>query len=219
MEKILVFLILIAIVIVLFTKPFEGFQNTNSDVSKFKGSVHVRGRVNVLANDNQKVKFDKLCIKDSKTGLTSCIDSQKMAYLVNNRDHRLKLFCLGNTCISKNHLDILHGKNTFKLRDLSENECLSTIGNKNIHWRESWKYAQHDDNDDARQQLLQNPITYAKCQDKKNVNFKLEPINGDNINKRVNVPLNESSNVGYKSTSDNYIRAKPSKEQKVAFST
>ena len=38
-------------------------------------------------------------------------------------------------------------------------------------------------------------------------------------NSEVNVPLNESSNVGYKSISDNYIRAKPSKEQKVAFST
>ncbi len=35
---------------------------------------------------NERVKFDKLCIRDSKTGLTSCIDSKKNFYLVNNKD-------------------------------------------------------------------------------------------------------------------------------------
>ena len=61
------------------------------------------------------------------------------------------------------------------------NQCLSTIGNKWIHWRESFKFAQHDDNDDAKFQLLQNPITYRDCNSYENVNFNLEP--------RIRMPL------------------------------
>ena len=218
MEKIIIFLILVAIVIVLFSKSFEKFQSSE-DITKFKGSVHIRGRVDILANDNQKVKFDKLCIRDSLTGVTSCIDSQKMAYLVNNRDHRLKLFCLGNTCISKNHLDILSGKNKFKLRDLSTNECLSTTGNKHIHWRESIKFAQHDDNDDAKIQLLQNPITYAKCQESNNINFNIEEVKETDNNKNINAQSNDVANSGYARASENYIRSKVPDEKKVAFSS
>ena len=69
MEKLLVFLILVAIVIVLFSNTIEKFQ-ANNDTTRFKGSVHIRGAVSVLANDNERVKFDKLCIRDSRTGLT-----------------------------------------------------------------------------------------------------------------------------------------------------
>jgi hypothetical protein len=213
MKNTLVFLLLVAIIIALFIKrTHEPFQAD----TRFKGSVHIRGKVNVLSDVNRKVKFDKLTIKDSKTGLTSSIDAKKMAYLVNNKDHRLKLFCLGNSCIGKNHLDILNGKNNFKLRDLSENQCLSSIGNKYVHWRESTKFPQHDDNDDARFQLLQNPVTYRDCEDKKNINFKITPV-GEQTN-RGNAAPDELSNKAFKKTSDNYIRSKGPREQNIALS-
>ena len=222
MENILVFLILVAIVVVLFSKSFEKFQG-NNDTTRFKGSVHVRGGVSVLANGNERVKFDKLCIRDSKTGLTSCIDSQKMAYLVNNKDHRLKLFCLGNTCINKNHLDILNGNNSFKLRDMSEsNQCLSTIGNKWIHWRENQKHLQHDDNDDARFQLLQNPITYRDCDTTENINFKIEPIDEAGFSRRGGGSggrINEVASGAYSNKSSKYIRTQTPSSNKVAISS
>lgn len=220
MEKLLVFLILVAIVIVLFSNTIENFQ-ANDDTTRFKGSVHIRGAVSVLANDNERVKFDKLCIRDSRTGLTSCIDSKRMAYLVNNKDHRLKLFCLGNTCINKNHLDILTGNNSFKLRDLSDsNQCLSTIGNKWIHWRESFKHHQHDDNDDAKFQLLQNPITYRDCNSSENVNFNLEPLDQDATEGTAGaIPVNSAVSGIYSNKSDKYIRAQVPSSNKVAVSS
>ena len=212
MKNILVFLLLVAIILALFIKRTpEHFQAD----TRFK-EVTLRGKLNVLSDVNRKVKFDKLTIKDSKTGLTSSIDAQKMAYLVNNKDHRLKLFCLGNSCISKNHLDILAGRNNFKLRDLSENQCLSSIGNKYVHWRENWKYQQHDDSDDAKFQLLQNPVTYRDCEDKKNINFKITPV-GEQTN-RGNAAPDELSNKAFKKTSDNYIRSKGPREQNIALS-
>jgi hypothetical protein len=214
MKNTLVFLLLVAIIIALFIKrTHEPFQADN----RFKGSVHIRGKVNVLSDENRKVKFDKLTIKDSKTGLVSSIDAKKMAYLVNNKDHRLKLFCLGSSCIGKNHLDILNGENNFKLRDLSENQCLSSIGNKYIHWRESWKYQQHDDNDDAKFQLLQNPVTYRDCEDKNNINFKITPV-GEQTNNENSTP-DDLSNKAFKVSSDNYIRSKGPREQNVGLST
>lgn len=216
MENLLVFLILVAIILVLFTKSSENFQSSE-DITKFKGSVHIRGRVDLLTNSNQKVKFDKLCIRDSLTGVTKCIDSQRIAYLINNRDHRLKLFCLGNTCIGKNHMEILNGNNNFKLRDLENNQCLSTTGSKHIHWRESTKYQQHDDDDDAKIQILKNPITYAKCDNTRNINFNLEPIKEDE-GAAVNVQRNVVADGGYSRSSDNYIRAQRPEPKKVAFS-
>ena len=220
MKNILVFLLLVAIIFVLFVKRVP--ENFQSD-TRFKGSVHIRGKVNILSDVNQKVKFDKLTIKDSKTGLVGSIDSQKMAYLVNNKDHRLKLFCLGNTCISKNHLNILNGNNNFKLRQLGKldqnkkNQCLSTVGNKYIHWRDDWNYQQHDDDDDAKFQILQNPVTYKDCGNSRNINFKITPI-GEQNNRDDN-SISKLSNDSFKKTGSNYIRSNPPGESNVGLST
>ena len=175
MKDILVFLLLVCLILILFQKENpERFQESSSN--KFKGSVHVRGNLNILSDKDTKIKFDKLMIKDSLTGLVGSIDSQKLAYLVNNKDHRLKLFCLGNTCIGRDHLNILNGNGKFKIKDLKENQCLSTIGNKYIHWRESYKYIQHDDDDDAKFQIIHNPVTFKECDEPSNVNFNLNTI-------------------------------------------
>ncbi len=48
---------------------------------------------------------------------------------------------------------------------------------------ENQKHLQHDDNDDARFQLLQNPITYRDCDTTENINFKIEP----KMNKQIEV--------------------------------
>ena len=99
---------------------------------------------------------------------------------------------------------------------VNENQCLSSIGNKYVHWRENWKYQQHDDSDDAKFQLLQNPVTYRDCEDKKNINFKITPV-GEQTN-RGNAAPDELSNKAFKKTSDNYIRSKGPREQNIALS-
>lgn len=218
MKNTLVFLLLVGIILILFCKMPERFQD-NSSFTKFNGSVHIRGKLNIVGGSNSKINFDKLVIRDSATGLVGSIDSQKLGYLVNNKDHRLKLFCLGNTCIGKNHLDILKGKTSFKLRDLSENQCLSTTGNKYIHWRESTKFPQHDDNDDAKFQVLQNPITYNDCgNNSSNINFNIKPLENVRQKTTVNNQNSKTTNKGFTRDSENYIRSKRPSSNKVGVS-
>lgn len=162
MNTFIVFLLLTGIVIVLFYKP-DKFENF---VTKFNGNVHIRGKAEILTDSNQKIKCDKLCIKDSATGKVSCIDPEKLFYLINNKDHRLKMICLGNTCINQNHIDILKGKNTFKIANYKNNQCLANIG------RKSPIYNTHDDDDDCRHDLVRNVVAYRPC--KHGINFHFE---------------------------------------------
>ena len=61
---------------------------------------------------------------------TSCIEPDKLFYLTNNKDRRLKMICLGNTCINQNHIDILKGRQTFKLANYKNRRCLGNYGTK-----------------------------------------------------------------------------------------
>lgn len=164
MNTLIVFLLLTGIVIVLFYKP-DNFENF---VTKFNGNVHIRGKAEILTDSNQKIKCDKLCIKDSATGKISCIEPEKLFYLTNNKDHRLKMICLGNTCINQNHIDILKGKNTFKIANYKNNKCLANIGRKHPI------YNTHDDDDDCRHDLVRNVVAYSSCKNSASINFHFE---------------------------------------------
>ena len=164
MNTLIVFLLLTGIVIVLFYKP-DNFENF---VTKFNGNVHIRGKAEILTDSNQKIKCDKLCIKDSATGKISCIEPEKLFYLTNNKDHRLKMICLGNTCINQNHIDILKGKNTFKIANYKNNQCLANVG------RRKPIYNTHDDDDDCRHDLVRNVVAYRPCKNGASINFHFE---------------------------------------------
>lgn len=173
MNTFIVFFLLSSIVIALFYKP----KNTEKFVTKFNGNVHIRGNAQILTNSNQKIKCDKLCIKDSITGKTSCIESDKLFYLTNNKDHRLKMICLGNTCINQNHINVLKGKQTFKVANYKNMKCLGNHGTKypinNIH----------DDNDDCRHDTVKNVIAYTNCDSNNSIDFHFvegAPFSGSN---------------------------------------
>ncbi len=85
---------------------------------------------------------------------------------------------------------------TLNYESLAINQCLSTTGSKHIHWRESTSYAQHDDDDDAKIQILKKPITYATCDQTRNINFNLEPIKEDE-GAAVSVKRNDVADGGY----------------------
>lgn len=165
MNTFIVFFLLSSIVIALFYNP----KNTENFATKFNGNVHIRGEAKILTDSNKKIKCDKLCIKDSITGKTSCIEPDKLFYLTNNKDHRLKMICLGNTCINQNHIDILKGRQTFKLANYKNRRCLGNNGTKYpIKWL-------HDDNDDCKHFTVKNVIAYTSCNDGRSINFHLEP--------------------------------------------
>ena len=46
----------------------------------------------------------------------------------------------------------------------------------NIYIERSFEYIQHDDDDDAKYQIIHNPVTYRECDDPSNVNFNLNTI-------------------------------------------
>ena len=163
MNTLLVFLILSFIVVALFYKR----ENVSFFTNKFNGNVHIRGKAQILTDSNKKIKCDKLCIKDSLTGKVSCIEPDKLMYLLNNKDHRLKMICLGNTCINKNHIDILKGQQTFKLANLNTDRCLGNYGRK-IPIR-----GIHDDNDDCSHDVVNNALAYTDCSNNKSIDFNL----------------------------------------------
>ena len=79
----------------------------------------------------------------------------------------------------------------------------------------------YDDNDDAKFQLLQNPITYRDCNSYENVNFNLEPIDQDATGETTGVSRTVNNVVSgvYSDKSDKYIRAQVPNSNKVAVSS
>ena len=119
---------------------------------------------------------------------------------------------------NKKHILVVDDDN--RIRDLKENQCLSTIGNKYIHWRESYKYPQHDDNDDAHFQVIHNPVTFRECNDVKNTEFYLGTIEEQN-NKKTNTDTNSYKSFimnGYKQSSSKDIRKSVTKNNDVGLS-
>ena len=186
MNTFIVFFLLSCIVIALFYKPKKNEKNENF-ANKFNGSVHIRGSADLLTDSNQKIKCDKLCIRDSVTGKISCIEPEKLFYLTNNKDSRLKMICLGNTCINQNHIDILKGKNTFRIVNYKNKRCLGNYGTKTPI------KSIHDDDDDCKHFNVKNTVAYTDCNDSKAIDFHIEegaPI--------PNYDDSESSGISYK---------------------
>ena len=106
------------------------FEKYNSDYIKFNGNVKVKGNVTFKNNNNQKIQIDRFCITrnnpDNETiKETQCMEASTLAFLHNNRDHRLKMICLGNTCIDDRHIKILNGDHDFKLKSKQDGKCLN----------------------------------------------------------------------------------------------
>jgi hypothetical protein len=120
------------------------FEKYNSDYIKFNGNVKVKGKVSMANNNNQKIQIDRFCItRNNPDNLeekqTQCMDAATLAFLHNNKDHRLKMICLGNTCIDDRHIKILNGDHDFKLKSKLDGKCL-TNDTMRLHNPSSHKY-------------------------------------------------------------------------------
>jgi len=69
------------------------------------------------------------------------MDAKTLAFLHNNKDHRLKMICLGNTCIDDRHIKILNGDHKFKLKSKEDNKCLT----HSTMWFHEWNHHFGDD--------------------------------------------------------------------------
>jgi len=106
------------------------FEKYNSDYIKFNGNVKVKGGVDFQSNKNKKIQIDRFCITRENPDNpgnqeTQCMEASTLAFLHNNKDHRLNMICLGNTCIDDRHIKILNGDHDFKLKSKQDNKCLT----------------------------------------------------------------------------------------------
>jgi len=114
------------------------FEKYNSDYIKFNGNVKVKGGVDFQSNKNKKIQIDRFCItrqnpeNPEEEKQTQCMEASTLSFLHNNKDHRLKMICLGNTCIDNLHIKILNGDHGFKLKSKHDDKCL-TNDNMYLH--------------------------------------------------------------------------------------
>ena len=162
------------------------FEKYNSDYIKFNGNVKVKGKVSLVNNNNQKIQIDRFCITrnspDNETiKETQCMEAATLAFLHNNKDHRLKMICLGNTCIDDRHIKILNGDHDFKLKSKLDGKCLTNESMK-LHNYTSHTYF-GDGN--TRRDIIRN----YDC-DKTNTRFGLKWI--ESPADEVTIPLTET---------------------------
>ena len=162
------------------------FEKYNSDYIKFNGNVKVKGKVSMVNNNNQKIQIDRFCITrnnpDNETiKETQCMEAATLAFLHNNKDHRLKMICLGNTCIDDRHIKILNGDHDFKLKSKLDGKCLTNESMK-LHNYTSHTYF-GDGN--TRRDIIRN----YDC-DKTNTRFGLKWI--ESPADEVTIPLTET---------------------------
>lgn len=170
----MLYIILTILLIIIFlsleiVKRTENYQNTNDKPIFIEDSIKIKGNLRIKFPDNvNKVKVNKLCIDDE------CITGDELNFVVNNKDLRNKLYCLGEACIDKRHMEILRGDRNFKLKHKNRGKCLN-IRDLDIHGKPRWGREVHDDNDDGSQQFIPNAIHVNECsKDLKSMEFKLK---------------------------------------------
>jgi len=134
------------------------FEKYNSDYIKFNGNVKVKGKVEMINNMNNKIQIDRFCItrknpENDSEKQTQCMDAKTLAFLHNNKDHRLKMICLGDTCIDDRHIKILNGDHDFKLKSKADGKCLNK---KRLKFHEPFKHHSDYGDDSITRSLLIN---------------------------------------------------------------
>ena len=157
----------------------EKYQNIVGKPVYIEDSVKVRGDIRLqFPKGTNKIKVNKLCVDNE------CIDGNVLNFVVNNKDLRNKLYCLGEACIDKRHMEILRGDRNFKLKHKNRGKCLNI--------RDLWR--------------LPNALHIEDCnKDLTSMEFKLKPephymntgyVSGEDIPVDPNsVPPAQPSNI------------------------
>ena len=116
-------------------------------------------------------------LKDNGLDCTSVtvIPDEKRSPISENKDFRNKLYCLGDACIDKRHMEILKGDRNFKLKHRNRDKCIN-IRDLRIHGKPYHGNLVHDDNNDASTQFIPNALHIEDCnRDLTSMEFKLKP--------------------------------------------
>jgi hypothetical protein len=138
-------LLIVLLYFILMKVNIYTFEKYNSDYIKFNGNVKVKGKVSLINNNNNKIQIDRFCItrqnpeNPEEEKQTQCMEASTLSFLHNNKDHRLKMICLGNTCIDNRHIKILNGDHDFKLKSKHDGKCL-TNDRMRLHNPSSHRY-------------------------------------------------------------------------------
>jgi len=151
-------------------KRTEKYQNIGENPIYIEDSVKVKGGIKLqFPTGTNKIKVNKLCVDNE------CINANVLNFVVNNKDFRNKLYCLGDACIDKRHMEILKGDRNFKLKHRNRGKCIN-IRDLDIHGKPLRGNEVHDDNDDGSTQFIPNALHIEDCnKDLTSMEFKLEP--------------------------------------------
>lgn len=116
---------LIAFIFILSILLLLGNKENFNQLMHYPGNVHIKGGVSVRNTPNKCKIAKNLCIvKDNEP--VQCITGEQLSYLVNannQQQKRLKMKCLNDTCISKQHLEILKGERDIQIKNKEEGTC------------------------------------------------------------------------------------------------